>query len=184
MHRQGDVLAYDRETCHNCQGEGFYIERKPCPLQGRTVAQRPGRACPHCKTTNRHNHSYLDTGLKPTCWGCDGTGKALENRYSYMPSDLVLTLPLKVHRLQRGNSFNENYIGHGCLWSCQDYGRAAGQPDEEVLARVMADLRKGHSVQACAVVDKDDHLPNFIGIFVTRDGFSVRAVHDVAVKAA
>jgi hypothetical protein len=109
----------------------------------------------------------------------------LETRYDYLPKDILETIPLLLVRQDRGATFNESLLGLGCLWSSIDYGRAWKTPEDQFLTQVRQEIDKHGSVQACHVVDGQDQLPPAIGVFVHRDGYSLRAMtQDSVLKIA
>ena len=85
--------------------------------------------------------------------------------------------PIRVLRVHRGNTFNENYLGLGTLFSVTDYGSAAKKTDEEVIQEVREYIAHNKGTQAINVVRSKDDLTlcDDLGVTVTRDGYSVRA---------
>lgn len=114
-----------------------------------------------------------------TCGSCNGTGILQENYCDSLT--LPVDFPVKVVRLNRGNTFNENYLAIGCLYSATDYGRAAKMTDEEIINEIRnADYHTKNGcieTQAVKVVKSKEDLTlcDFIMVAVTRDGYSVRA---------
>lgn len=49
--------------------------------------------------------------------------------------------------------------------------------DEAIIAKVKSE-EDGHFLQLCKVANKENRLADHIGIFVNRQGFSVRAVYE------
>lgn len=177
MYKQGQLLVYEAKRCWGCQGEGTYKVRRRCPLYGRTVNRLPDRRCPHCGATAKHRHDYLDTGTTRVCDDCHGNLEQMQTRYDTIPVDILKGIPLKVFRSGRPPTWNESWLGVGCLWSTTDYGRSAQMDDEELVLHIKAHFERD-TVQACHVVDKADCLPAYLGVFMSRGGYSVRAVHD------
>jgi hypothetical protein len=142
---------------------------------GRTVGR--GNKCPECGTTRKTGHNaWIRTGEWQTCYICNGTAIVPEDRFDYLPAEILSTIPLQVIRLSRGMTFNESLLGMGCVWACQDYGKTWDMTDRDILAMLRVELDKRSSVQACTVVDKGDALAGAIGIFVNRGGYSLRTL--------
>lgn len=172
-------IIYETKPCwcsHN-ERPGQVQENRHRRFYGHAINGRTKDGkCPDCGATRKHDHQgFMPTGEWNVCGRCNGTLVVPEDRYDYMPRELVCAIPHKLFRLKRGITFNESLLGIGCLWSCQDYGWAAKEPDEKVLGKVQAEIQK-HSVQACAVVDDLDRLPPAIGVFINSGGYSVRAL--------
>jgi hypothetical protein len=90
---------------------------------------------------------------------------------------LIDSVPLQILRSDRGPSWNESYLGAGCVYSCIDYGDAAKQSDDDLLARVKA--RQTH-ISASHFVRLEDRkqveLVQAFGVYVNRQGYSVRSL--------
>lgn len=179
MKVQDGKLVYETKPCWCAEGErpGQVQEYRRCKYYDQKVKGRfPADHCPDCDATRQHSHLYsISTGQWKACDRCNGTLRLPEGRTDYMPQEIVAAIPLKVFRLNRGMTFNESLLGMGCLWSCQDYGRAWSSQDSVTLKHVQEELQN-HSAQACAVVDEEDRLPQAIGIFVNIGGYSVRSL--------
>lgn len=176
MRVENGKLVYATTTCWTCNGTGAYRPNHPCPRYDRP---QNGQPCPHCGSTTKHGHHYLPDGQDVTCGRCQGTGKVPENRYDYLPSEIVTAIPLVVVRSNRAITFNESYLGIGCLWSSVDYGAHRRLSDEALAEKIRSDMSQGHSVQACHVVDKEDRLPPFIAICCNNQGYSVRSAWEL-----
>lgn len=177
MEVQGGKLIYEDKTClcteTGCPGQ-MGVQR-PCKYMGRAVKGKfSGGQCPDCGATRKISHSWcLPTGKFIICPLCKGTQRVEETRYDNLLYSILRTIPLVVVRQQRSSTFNEAWLGIGCLYSSQDYGRSWKSSDEDVLIKVRASLQ--HGIQACHVVDESDLLPEAIVILVHRDGYSVRS---------
>jgi hypothetical protein len=134
------------------------------------------KKCPNNPSGQREWHEVSRT--VETCGSCNGTAIVKEN---YCDNVLLpVDFPIKVQRQGRVNTFNENYLAIGCLYSCTDYGEAAKMTDEEIINKIRtADY---HTKNGCIVTQavnvvrsKDDlRLCDFILVNVTRDGYSVK----------
>lgn len=168
---------------------------KTCPACGGTGKRGRGR-CRECCTGYRpvpgklRNYSQV-AELRP-CPACGGNYRNAkwETWFDCAPAEAVRDIPLQVVRQDRSASWNESFLGLGCLFSVVDYGRAWESSDAEVMERV----RDGcDHVQACKIVQVDREamtLPvvPLLAVIVSRGGYSVRAVFDdltaVAADAA
>ncbi len=173
MERKGDTLILGTRECTRCDADGTYVERKACRYYNKAVTAHPGRVCPACGAKNKHSHQHLETGRRPICQQCNGSKLIAETRFDTMPMALFASIPMKVYPSDRGISFNEAYLGIGCVWSCQDYGEHKKLSHEELIAKLR---EPGHSVQACKVVNIDLEFCDHIGIFTNEQGYSLRPV--------
>jgi ribosomal protein S27AE len=141
-----------------------------------------GKPCPDCGSTRKFDHKgFIPTAERRQCGRCDGSGSVLETRYDYLPKDILEAIPLLLVRQDRGATFNESLLGLSCLWSSIDYGRAWGTPEDQFCAKIRLEIGK-HGSQACHVVDDKDRLPPAIGVFVHREGYSVRAMTEDSLR--
>jgi RecJ-like exonuclease len=168
-------IVLEIKACSACDGKGEREEYMTCPNWNKAMR---GKACSFCGSTTKHNHSGKHTGKMIPCQRCNGTGKEMEDLYNYAPEAIWQGLTFKVYRQDRQNTWNESFMGFGCVYSSEDYGQAAGMTDDEVIANVKA----SRSHQAVKFAKEDNTLADHIGIFVTRNGYSVRAVFS-GVKA-
>lgn len=154
-----------RKTCDTCNGTG----RGP---RGKI------RGCRDC-----FDGSVPDFVNVVPCSLCGGNYKnfSMETFCDTAPLAAIRELPISIVRADRGNSFNENYLGVGTLWSCTDYGSRWGGDDSELLSEVWEQLGEDR-VQAMKIVlpyergAKVAKLATKLVITVTRDGYAVRAV--------
>ena len=168
MHTESNKLIYDTTECSTCTGTGKYTPFESCPRQNKP--QR-GVPCPYCGGTRIDGHHQIP---KPQveCPKCEGSLVEPETRYDAMPIGILDYIPLKVIHSNRAITFNESWIGTGCLWSTMDYGAHKALSDEKLIAKVREGI---HFTQACKVVDKQDMLPAFIAILTNDSGYSVRS---------
>jgi hypothetical protein len=118
----------------------------------------------------------MDTGRMIPCPTCDGKGIVPENICDTADA-IYLALPFKVYRQDRTASWNENHLGAGCVYSSCDYGAAWNANDD---AGLIEKVKAQGFVQATKFARDDGTVANHIGIFVTRGGYSVRAVFTMA----
>jgi len=138
---------------------------------------KPVRArCPKCGTrVGGTNHQYVDTGTDNPCPSCGGTGRRNESLCgTYTTAELWRSLPFRVYRQDRAISWNESFLGYGCVYSCADYGRAWAAEDSATLAAVREGDGRHQLIKV--VRESDMRLCDHIGIFLNRGGYSVRAV--------
>jgi len=128
-----------------------------------------GKKCPHCGSTTKHNHKYLDKGEIQDCCMCRGKGKKQEDSCSSMPQKLFESLDFMVVRTNLQQTFNEAYLGIGCVFSCTDYGRHKNMTDEELINSVKSNTFN----QATKVVDDNDNVMPIL-IITSDNGYSVK----------
>jgi len=88
-------------------------------------------------------------------------------------------LDFKVNRADRGITWNESFLGVGCVWSSCDYGRAAAMSDEGVIAKIKEYDSAVQAISFCCPVEGSSRVglvADYIGIFISREGYSVRPV--------
>lgn len=175
------IVILGTRDCRSCiSTPGTQSKRIPCPTcHGSGNGARGGRG--GCKKCYGSGNVYDQINRVP-CVTCDGNyhNAATEDITDYLPASVVSSLPIRVYRSDRRNSWNESNLALGCVYSSTDYGDAAKMTDAEVIAKVSGTV-DGYSgmgrVQACKLVNRDDStLCDHVGVFVTRDGYSVRAV--------
>ena len=151
-------------------------------------------ACPTCKGTGKGPRGKArgcrncygsgrawDHETRQPCSSCGGNyiGADREDFCDSAPVDAVLSLPLSIVRIGRANTWNENYLGIGTLWSCTDYGRTAESDDDAILADIRGKLATDRT-QATKIVhpyERDAQTATLVDslvIVVTRNGYSVR----------
>ena len=170
-------------------GKNVILETKPCSCTWRGTPGLVAKTvpCPTCNGTGngpkggrngcRKCHGFRTTYSETenvTCSGCNGTAIVPETTCDGMPAGAFEALQFKVYRQNRGESYNEHLLAHGCVYSMSGSGRSMQTPDADLIAEVKA---HGARCQVCKVSEKQvmcDH----VGIFVNLDGYSVRAVYN------
>lgn len=171
------ILIFEQVPCWDCEGNKVVTRYTICPNNGKSVIRFPGRQCPHCKAKTKWNHQT--TGSYQTgCTVCNGEGTRMENEYDMVTQELwnqwVPSFKWSVSRVNRGGTFNEQYLGIGVFMGMTDYGRTKSKSDEQILKDVPFEshpgqpiswLRKGSLV-----------IPSEMVIQVRDDGYTVYAV--------
>jgi hypothetical protein len=164
------ILESTACTCTYSGKPGTVAKRISCPKCGGTGnGLKGGRN--GCKKCYGFGTTYSDTETV-TCTACNGTALVPENNCNTMPDEMYLSLPFKVYRHERSLTYGESLLGWGCVYSCTDYGDAFSASDESVIA----DVRTHLYVQLCKVANKENQLCDHVGIFIARNGYSVRGV--------
>ena len=189
-------LELERTDCRACdmpregvlQGQAPVFAFVQCPKCHGTGKRGSGR----CRECNDRD-GYYPRGRRPgsvvdyrtvastvPCGSCGGdyAGADSETFCDHAPDSVVSGLPLLVVRQDRGSSWNEEYLGHGCLWSSVDYGAAWSTSDEDVLARVRESLYGVQAVKMVSKYGREDlraRVCDYLAVIVTRNGYSVRA---------
>jgi hypothetical protein len=175
-------VTMETKECLYCHGKGQREEWVSCPNYGKAMR---GKACPHCGSTTKHNHRPINTGNIIECDHCKGVGRVDETLYDYA-DNLYSAMEFRVYRQNRAGSWNEMHFGAGCVYSCTDYGAAWNHPENDagLIAKVKGNTGQ-QAVKFCKENEDGTGTPaNHIGIFVTRDGYSVRAVYTLAETVA
>lgn len=161
-----------RKTCDACNGTG----------NGKRGGKNGCKSCHGFRTRPDHDNLV-------TCPNCKGTAIQPENWTDTTTGNVLvalLTLPITVRRSERGQTWNEAYLGLGSLYSVTDYGRHTEQTDAELIQSVRDDL--GRHTQLCNVAEKaeDGTLTFAAGIVIdcSRNGYSVRAHFGTPLVAA
>jgi RecJ-like exonuclease len=162
-------IILEVKACSYCDGKGQREEYQTCPNWHKAMR---GKACSFCGSTTKHGHSGKHTGKMLTCDRCSGTGKEMEDLYGYAPESIWQEMTFIVYRQDRENTWNESFLGAGCVYSSEDYGQAAKSDNAAIIEKVKA----SGNHQAVKFAKEDNTLADHIGIFVTRNGYSVRAV--------
>jgi RecJ-like exonuclease len=169
-------IVLETRPCSRCDGKGEVEQYQTCPNWHKAMR---GKACPFCGSTTKQGHSGKHTGIMTICSNCDGKKNVPENLYDYAPESIWQGLAFKVYRQARQNTWNESYLGAGCIYSSEDYGQAAKMDDATIISKVKA---SGNHQAVKFAKEEDNTLADHIGIFVTLNGYSVRAVFS-GVKA-
>lgn len=189
MKREGNKIIFERKNCSCSWGNSEHAGKQcgyvPCPKCNGTQRTKGGKGKGRCTACyNGRNASWKPEHLQ-TCEKCNGQWQNAEEEHytDYMPDGIWQSLDFKVFRHNRPISGNEALLGFNCVYSCEDYGRAWEENnDEKLLSEVKA--AKNHSHQASKVCKPDGTLCKYVGIFVSRGGYSVRAVFDEIETAA
>lgn len=179
MIRVENKIVFGRKNCscsYNPDHAGKACGRIKCEKCKGTGRTKGGTGKGQCRSC----YGGVVTSWEPehlrVCPSCKGQWEnaEVENDCDSMPQSIWEGLEFRVIRHNREMSGNEQLLAIGCVFSCNDYGRSKGKTDAEMIAEV-----KQHShVQACKVCDKDGNLCQYVGIFMTNGGYSVRAVFD------
>ena len=174
MKRDGKKVTLEMVSCTWCHGTGTAAALVLCPnCEGTGRGPRGGEN--GCRKCNGMRKVYSHT-LTETCTSCNGAGQVPETNCDTMPAEWWSAFDFRVYRQDRAQTYNEYLLAHGCVYSCTDYGAAAGMSDDAIIAKVKDEER---FTQLTKVANKDNILCNHIGIFINRDGYSVRAVYDL-----
>jgi hypothetical protein len=177
MKIENGKLVFERTKCSGCSGTGTIQPRKRCPKYGHRMRGKP---CPHCGSTRKDNHGYIEDGPRITCTKCDGSLLEDEDRFSYLPwATVIAAVPVVVQRSNRRASFNEEYIGYGIIQGCVDYGKSAKMTDEELIASVK-DTDRTSSTQGAHISDKSGRVCDRIVVACHDNGYSLVAAFDEA----
>lgn len=175
------TLTLDFKDCTRCYGKGDGPTRIDCPTcKGTGKGARGGRG--GCRNCHGNGQAY-DHDLRVVCPHCGGApaSKSRETWTDTAPIDAVMSMSLVVMRQDRGGSFNEGFLGLGCLWSCTDYGERWKREDDTPLLEEIAGKLRTDRTQACKIIagerDRDtETMPLAAGLVIVlhRDGYSLR----------
>lgn len=184
MRVENGIVVLEKVECKLCDGTGMYNSyRIPCPTcKGTRRGKRGGvNGCKDC-----YDGTKLIIAHDKVCHRCNGTKLQDESICDYTPDGFLATIPIKVFVRNANITFNEAYLGFGCLWSCEDYGRswdyfAANGDEQEWIEK---NIRKEKHTQICNIAHEDTRqLCSYIGVFVNKGGYSVRAVYETPEEA-
>jgi len=203
------TLTLERKDCRTCThgaGEqGQYTGTKVCPTcKGTGNGPRGGKGkCRDCYGGKQHD--FDNPIVCPTCHG-DFKDAALETFTDYCPTEAVDAMPMIFVVLDRDNTWNEEYLGLGTVYSVTDYGdrwrraskeiqavatrRSPGLRDlEDIAQELMAEAREsvgdGGHLQACKITksyergDQAVVLHDTLVYTLTHTGYQVRAMSDL-----
>lgn len=161
--RTPEGKVFGRKTCLTCKGTGKGPRGK-------------ARGCRQCFGRGQEVDfaSFEDC---PVCHGAPERAKD-ETWCDTAPHEAVQSIPVIVTREDRSGTFNEGYLGLGCLWSTTDYGTAWESPDQVTLVKVLSELATDR-VQATNIVARGERsttesLVDALIINITRSGYAVR----------
>lgn len=170
MKIENGKIVLGRKDCFHCQ-EGTVPARIPCTVCNAT-GKGPRGKVGGCKTCFGSGKSW-DSSIRKTCKHCNGNYKEAEPETDcdYLPHSEWETLTFKVYR-GNGPNIIESLTGIGIVYTSADYGRAWESPDDSIIAKVRANRHH----QACKVCDKELNVCDHIGIYVGRNGYTVKPV--------
>jgi hypothetical protein len=184
------TLTLDLTDCTRCHGSGLVSTRIDCrTCKGTGKGARGGvRGCKSCYGSgNGYDHVN-----RSTCEKCNGSPQRaeMETWCDGVPTEAVAALQLRIARQDRAVSWNESFLGLGCLWSSADYGRAWEREDIEILSdireKLLADRTQATKLLA-AGYDREATTAEIVRglvIVVTHGGYSVRADTELAESNA
>lgn len=166
MKIENNKIIFEVVQCWNCKGSGKDKHYKRCPNDNKKTY---GKKCEHCGATNKHSHKSIGYDIID-CNLCKGSGKRLENRFDFVPKDIIDSLDItEVVKVNRNSTFNESYLGLGQIYGCSDYGRSHDLTNDELIAEIKKDMT---CTQALSITDKDDNLLKF-KVIQRNDGYSL-----------
>lgn len=163
--------VFEEVKCWHCTGTGKHEYFNLCPNWNKTVAHRPGRKCEVCGAKSQHKHKTIGSEIRD-CELCKGKGSMMEDRYSSDSGSVWKTLPIKVIRSLREQTWAEAYLGMG-FCSVTDYGAHQKMTDEELIEKVHGE--KGGYNQFCKYVDKELNVAPELLILCNNMGYSIVA---------
>jgi hypothetical protein len=175
------TLTLDFKTCTCCYGRGDLPTRTSCrACKGTGNGPRGGRG--GCRQCHGNGRAY-DHDLRIVCKNCGGEPerKSKETWTDTAPVEAVMSMSLIVIRQDRGGSWNENFLGLGCLWSSVDYGERWKRDDDTPLLEEIVEKLRNDRTQACKIIasDYDRNAPTApvargLAILLHRNGYSLR----------
>lgn len=180
MHIENGKMVYGKRECSDCMGSGMKAKQITCTVcLGTGNGKRGGaRGCKKCYGFG-HEYDHVNRVTCPTCKGIDPMHAQSATAYDTMPNDIWEALEFRVVRQdERKQTWAEQYLAIGCVYSVTDYGRHIEMTDAELIETV----RKAGGHQACKVVDKDNNIAKFIAIVTSDGGYAPIAVFDKKVK--
>jgi hypothetical protein len=179
----GEKIIFEEVLCWNCNGKKTYETNILCPEWNHKVRGRLGGHCPHCGSTNRHQHQIVGQKIVE-CHYCLGTGQIMETHNSNLTKNVYDAFFYKVYRekdedlpkvideIMLGKTKNRHGgVGVG-IGGCTDYGASARKTDEEIIESV----RKTPHWSYLQIVDEHNILCREISIVVGKYGYTVRAI--------
>jgi hypothetical protein len=173
------TLTLDVKQCTRCGGRGDQPTHITCPrCNGTQRGPRGGRGGCGC-----YGGKVWDHENRVTCDNCHGNpdGASRETWTDAAPVEAVMSMSLIVIRQDRGGSWNESYLGLGCLWSSVDYGERWEREDDTPLLEEIVEQLRHDRTQACKIIasDYDRDAPTAqvargLAILLHRNGYSVR----------
>lgn len=172
MNIENGKAVFERVTCWDCSGTRVVTRNQLCPNWNKP---QKGKACPHCGSKTKHGHQTVGEH-QTNCSRCDLEGKIQEDRFSHIPSDwwkdyALNKVKIEVTRINRGQTFNEAYLGIGVIGSCTDYGELWNLSDEQIEAQKHHLLASHSPVQYVGIVDKENNVANSFTLVVKNQGY-------------
>jgi hypothetical protein len=180
MRIENGKMVYGKRECSTCFGLGKKAAQITCrTCKGTGNGKRGGaRGCKVCYGFG-HEYDHVNRITCPTCNGIDSMHSQDATAYDTMPDEVWQSLDFRVIRQdQRKQSWSEQYLAIGCVYSVTDYGRHIDMTDAELIEVV----KKAGGHQACKVVDKDNNVAEFIAILTSDGGYAPVAVFKQEVK--
>ncbi len=167
--RPDGTLEFEPRACLACHGQTTVPGRQACPSCGGSGnGPRGGKG--KCKACYGFGQEP-DFAHPVPCVPCEGAGRVMETEGDTLPREIWETLPLRVYRVEREQTWNEAYLGMGCIYSVTDYGSAWSADDDN---RLLAMVREtAHLPQVCQVYAEGRPCQH-VAIVVTRDGYAVK----------
>lgn len=185
-----NTLTLETITCWHCMGwrdklpAGHVAGRKTCPTCNGTRRGKRGKvnACKDC-----FSGMVVDPTKAVVCEGCNGTTIIPETDTDYASAEFMQQVfklaPITVTTQNRGQSFNETYIGLGLFYGCTDYGRAndAYKTNPQAFVASLPDMlaKERHQYSSFTKTDKTTGIITLCSAFVaviTNDGMNIRPV--------
>ena len=166
-------LVYGLEDCICTDGKIF--GRKTCPACNGTNRTKGGLGKGQCTKCNFGIVVDFEPAHRVACDRCNGTRKVQSTSCSYVPIEIYRSLPFQVIRSDKSQTWNEAWLGMGCIFSVTDYGRHKNISDELLIAEAR---HKESSIQACKIANSNNKLCSYVAIRCNDNGYSVVAVHE------
>jgi DnaJ-class molecular chaperone len=161
-------LVLETKNCSNCDNGTVpsKISCKKCNGSGNGPKGGKGR-CRSCYGSG----SVWDHDNREKCKKCNGIFENAEKETmcDYIPEFIWESLPIRVEKINKKTTWNEQNLGLGFIFCCVDYGRAYHDNDEKVIA----DVKKHKGVQASKIVDDNYNFAKEIVVTVKLDGYQV-----------
>jgi hypothetical protein len=182
------TLTLESTDCRNCSGgragAGRQFARKTCLDCGGSGKGKRGKrgGCNKCIGQGTVI-DFDNTVLCPVCQG-DFQDASFENWCDTAPSAAMATLEVQVVRQNRETTWNEQFLGVNCFWSCTDYGTQwdKGEAGDRELAVSVYNELCNSRVQAVKLWPRSQYdskattmpMPERAYVIVSRSGYSVR----------
>jgi len=185
------TVSLELEPCHWCANnnlpKGMMPGRKTCPdCHGTRRGKRGGKdKCQTCFSFGDDRGKVADRDHPVTCSACGGTATEKETIYSHVTdaflAEMYRIVPIRFVLQNRGITFNEAWLGLGCLYGCGDYGAAWKGMETDRAAtesKIVAEIHKNRGqLLNYAREDKNSgriDLCKAVYVLVHRGGYSAR----------